>query len=316
MSYRPDERLDKAARAGWLYYIAGNSQDEIARKMGVSRQSAQRLVSTALDEKLVKFRLDHPLGNCMELAAQMTERFGLKTCEIAPSDPTTPDLITGVAIAGAGEMKRHLDCKTRKVIAVGTGILPWACVEQFPPIDCPQHHIVSMVGNMHRDGSATAYNVVERLAHLVGSQHNPMPMPVLVRNSSELSIFHKLEAVAQTLDLCKKADATFVGLAHIDKSSPMVRDGFISIDESKDLIKRGAIGEIVGWVFDTNGALIPGTVNERVSSAPLIVDNPRPVVGLAIGIGKVRAIIGALRGGLINGLVTDEATAMDVLEKG
>lgn len=58
----------------------------------------------------------------------MTERFDLKTCEIAPSDPMTPDLITGVAIAGAGEMKRHLDCKTRKVIAVGTGILPWACV--------------------------------------------------------------------------------------------------------------------------------------------------------------------------------------------
>lgn len=98
----------------------------------------------------------------------------------------------------------------------------------------------------------------------------------------------------------------------MDKSSPMVRDGFISIDESKDLIKRGAIGEIVGWVFDTNGALIPGMVNQRVSSAPLIVDNPRPVVG----IGKVRSIIGALRGGLINDLVTDEATAMDVLEKG
>jgi len=38
------ERLDDAARAGWLYYIAGNTQDEIARKLGVSRQTAQRLV--------------------------------------------------------------------------------------------------------------------------------------------------------------------------------------------------------------------------------------------------------------------------------
>ncbi len=29
-------RLDDAARAGWLYYVAGNTQDEIARKLGVS----------------------------------------------------------------------------------------------------------------------------------------------------------------------------------------------------------------------------------------------------------------------------------------
>ena len=62
-------RLDDAARAGWLYYVAGNTQDEIARKLGVSRQSAQRLVSLAVSEKLIKVRLDHPIARCMELSA-------------------------------------------------------------------------------------------------------------------------------------------------------------------------------------------------------------------------------------------------------
>ena len=38
-------RLDDAARAGWLYYVAGNTQDQIAAKLGISRQTAQRLVS-------------------------------------------------------------------------------------------------------------------------------------------------------------------------------------------------------------------------------------------------------------------------------
>ena len=56
------DRLDDAARAGWLYYIAGNTQDEIAKKLGVSRQTAQRLVSLAVSEKLIKVRLDHPIG--------------------------------------------------------------------------------------------------------------------------------------------------------------------------------------------------------------------------------------------------------------
>ena len=43
MAKKPDSetsRLDEAARAGWLYYIAGNTQDEIAAKLGVSRQTA------------------------------------------------------------------------------------------------------------------------------------------------------------------------------------------------------------------------------------------------------------------------------------
>ena len=58
LARKPDsesDRLDDAARAGWLYYIAGNTQDEIARKLGVSRQTAQRLVSLSVSEKLIKF---------------------------------------------------------------------------------------------------------------------------------------------------------------------------------------------------------------------------------------------------------------------
>ena len=80
-------RLDEAARAGWLYYVAGNTQDEIARKLGISRQAAQRLVSLAISERLIKVRLDHPIARCMELAAALKLRFDLRFCEIAPTRP-------------------------------------------------------------------------------------------------------------------------------------------------------------------------------------------------------------------------------------
>src|SRR5580692_5172083 len=61
-------RLDEAARAGWLYYVASNTQEEIAIKLGVSRQSAQRLVSIAVSAGLVKVRVDHPIARCLDLA--------------------------------------------------------------------------------------------------------------------------------------------------------------------------------------------------------------------------------------------------------
>ncbi|MEP4270603.1 MAG: sugar-binding domain-containing protein, partial [Roseibium sp.] len=153
-------RLDDAARAGWLYYVAGNTQDEIARKLGVSRQSAQRLVSLAVSERLVKVRLDHPIAHCMELSSRVSDRFGLQSCEVVPSDPDAPSSPIGIAQAAAAEMERHFSSRQPRIIAFGTGRTLRACVDQLPAMDCPQHRIVSLLGNMMSDGSASAYNVI------------------------------------------------------------------------------------------------------------------------------------------------------------
>ena len=87
-------RLDDAARAGWLYYVAGNTQEEIAAKMGISRQSAQRLVSLSVSEGLIKVRLDHPIGRCLDLAERLRIRYALDHCEVVPSDPGSSSTTT------------------------------------------------------------------------------------------------------------------------------------------------------------------------------------------------------------------------------
>src|SRR5436190_19753169 len=83
-------RQDEAARAGWLYYVAGNTQDQIAAKLGVSRQSAQRLVSLAVSEGLIKVRLDHPIANCMTLAEKLKSHFALDVGGVLPTDLVIP----------------------------------------------------------------------------------------------------------------------------------------------------------------------------------------------------------------------------------
>ena len=100
-------RLDEAARAGWRYYVAGNTQDEIARKLGISRQAAQRLVSLAISERLIKVRLDHPIARCMELAAALKLRYDLRFCEVAPTDPGSTSSTLGIAQVAAAEFERH-----------------------------------------------------------------------------------------------------------------------------------------------------------------------------------------------------------------
>ncbi|WP_067341574.1 sugar-binding transcriptional regulator [Stappia indica] len=308
-------RLDEAARAGWLYYVAGNTQDEIARKLGVSRQSAQRLVSLAVTERLIKVRLDHPIARCMELGRNLADRFGLRSCEVVPSDPATPSSIVGIAQAAAGEMERHLKSNEPKIIAFGTGRALRASVDQLPTMDCPQHKVVSLLGNMMSDGSASAYNVIIRMADRVNARHYPMPLPVFARSKRERTLLHNQEPVHNILELAKDADVTFVGVGNMGESAPLFVDGFISRDEMSALTAAGAIGEITSWVYDRNGELIEGLTNDLVASAPLGKARDKPVIGIAAGEAKVDAILGALRGELLNGLITNELTAERLLAR-
>lgn len=312
MSSRADTentRLDDAARAGWLYYVAGNTQDEIARKLGVSRQSAQRLVSLAVSEKLVKVRLDHPIAKCMELAQRLKDLFGLLLCEVVPTDPDAPMSLNGVAQVAAAELERQLKSKNPKIIALGTGRALRACVDELPPMDCPQHRIVSLLGNMMSDGAATPYNVVVRMADRVNARHYPMPLPALARTVEEKLLLHKQEAVQNILELSRLADATFVGIGNLGENAPIAIDGFINPDEMRALQKAGAVGEITSWAFDADGNVLEGLTNDRVASAELRIAPDKPVIAIAIGKTKAPAIKAALKGQLVSALMTDEATA-------
>lgn len=306
-------RYDEAARAGWLYYVAGNTQEEIAQKLGVSRQSAQRLVSLAISERLIKVRLDHPIARCMELAHQLKDCFHLQFCEVVPSDPDASNAIAGLAQAGGAEIERHFKSQTGKIIGIGTGRILRACVEEVTPMDCPQHRVVSLLGNMMSDGSASAYNVVTRLADRVKARHFPMPLPVVARSPEEKALLHQQVAVRNILDLAHQADITFVGIGSVGEDGPLRVDGFVTPEEMRATVAAGGVGEIASWVYDKDGVVMDGPLNDRVTSAPLIPGSSNPVIGIAARISKINAIRAAMRGKLINGLITNELTAERLL---
>jgi DNA-binding transcriptional regulator LsrR (DeoR family) len=303
------DRLDDAARAGWLYYVAGNTQDEVAEKLGVSRQTAQRLVAMAVSERLIKVRLDHPIAHCMELAARLTERFGLKLCEVVPSDPATRSSSLGIAGAAAADMEQRLKSLHPIVVAIGSGRSLRAAVEQLPPLECPHHKIVSLVGNIASDGSASFYDVIVRFADAVQAPHYPMPLPVIAATSRERDLFFEQPSVRHVARLAQSADVTYVGVGDLGENPPLLQDGFITRKELQILQKAGAAGEIVGWSFDTNGDLIEGLTNDRVASVRLEQPAKRLTVGVATGDHKAKAVVAALKGRWLSGLITDERTA-------
>ena len=306
-------RQDEAARAGWLYYVAGNTQDQIAAKLGVSRQSAQRLVSLAMSEGLVKVRIDHPIARCLELARALSDKFDLKLAEVTPTDRSSDSTTLGVALAASAELERWLRKPGPSVIAMGTGRTLKAAVEQLPTIDCPQHKVVSLTGNIAPDGSAAFYNVVFTMADKVHSRSFPMPLPVIASSPEERKLLQQQPMIRATLDLARQADVAFVGIGELGRDAPLAKDGFLRPEELMALEQSGAVGEIVGWVFNSDGALLSGLSNERVTSGPLPDPSRAMVIAAAMGGKKLPGIRAAMKGGLINGLITDEATAEALL---
>jgi DNA-binding transcriptional regulator LsrR (DeoR family) len=314
---KPDpeqDRLDDAARAGWLYYIAGNTQDEIARKLGVSRQTAQRLVSLAVTEKLIKVRLDHPLAKCLELGQQLRDKFGLGTVEVVPSDPESKSTTLGIAEAAAAELERYLDSQHPVIAAVGTGRTLRAMAEHVSPMDCPHHKIVSLVGNIAPDGSATVFDVASRIGDRVRAPHYPMPLPVIANTVHERKLLVEQKSIRNITDLVEQADVSFVGIGSLDSDAALLRDGFVKPEELRSLVRAGAVGEIVGWAFDAQGQLIDGLTNDRVLSVPPQQPAVRRVIGVCMALPRLRAVRGALKGRLINGIVTNEEMAEQLLE--
>src|SRR5262249_20335595 len=158
--------------------------------------------------------------------------------------PASQSTILGVAEATAAELQRRLESRRPIIVALGSGRTLRAAAEQLPPMDCPQHKIVSLVGNIATNGSASFYDVITRVADAVRAPHYPMPLPVIASTVDEKKLLLAQKPVKQVIDLAQRADVTFVGVGHVGDGAPLLQDGFVTRDEMRTLIKAGAVGEV------------------------------------------------------------------------
>lgn len=306
--------LDAIARAGWLYYAGGMTQDQVAAEMGISRQRAQRLVSRAVADGLIKVRLEHPIAACLELELRLREHYDLLECRVAPMLGTGADPARVIAPAAAALFEKTLAQPTPQVIGVGTGRALRAMADELQEGTCERHRLVSLIGNIAIDGSATMFEVLLYIASRLNAPHYPMPVPVISDSREERDAFLALKPVQAVHRLGRKADAVFVGIGQMSKEAPLFLDGFVSAQELETVRLLGAVGEVAGNIYDADGHYIDTEIHGRMAGIRVEAGLKRLAVGIAAGVGKVEAIRGALKGKIINGLVTDEATATALLK--
>ena len=232
-----------------------------------------------------------------------------------PADPDSTSTTLGVAEAAAAELERYLVSQHPIIVAMGTGRMLRAMVEQLTADGLPaaQGRVARRQYRARRLGLALSTSSAASPT-AVKAPHYPMPLPVIATTVHEKALLLAQKPLRNVIELAQPGRRHLCRHRQLGDDAPLLRDGFVSRDEMRALVQAGAVGEIIGWAFDADGQLIDGLTNDRVLSVPLRAAGAPPVIGVAMAMPRLRAIKGALRGKLINGLITNELMAELLLE--
>ncbi|MGB4072018.1 MAG: sugar-binding domain-containing protein, partial [bacterium] len=84
-------RLQMILQIARLYYEKGETQQEIATKLNISRPQVSRYLQQAREMGVVQIRIVDPREVCEELGRELKERFGLRDVLVLPLATTEPE---------------------------------------------------------------------------------------------------------------------------------------------------------------------------------------------------------------------------------
>jgi DNA-binding transcriptional regulator LsrR (DeoR family) len=303
--------LIKAAR---MYFLDGRSQDDVARALGTSRSNVSRMLSAARAQGIVEIRVHDQTTREKELETALRERFELAHVRVAAFRPGVD------AYAAAGDLAAQwLDETLRdgQVLGLSWGQTLQAMVESFA-VDQPRSvDVVPLVGGLSTVVSlVSGEELVRELAGRLGATYRYLHAPGLLRSETARDSLLAEPTIADVLQRAQAADVAMVGIGATGTgSSSAILDGLgLSAAELKAFKAAGPVGDTCCRFFDVDGAPILGAVHDRVLAIELDQLRRIPtVIGVATGVAKAPGVLGALRGELVDGLITDASLALALL---
>lgn len=328
---RGQGELGLATRAAWLSYVGGLTQEDIARRLGVSRVKVNRLIALAHREGLVRVFVEGTAAECVALEDRIARTYALELCTVAPDlDPGLGEAelpLAALAAAGARYLIAALERPDVRIVGVGHGRTLAAVVDRLPRVARTDLKFVSLLGSLTRNAAANPFDVIHRLAGKVGGESYFLPVPFFADSAEDKAVLAAQRSVQDVFRLARAADLVVVGIGELSARAHLRETGMITAAEFAELEQAGAVGEVLGHFFAADGSSVAADINGRAMGlAPEDLMGPdypmgksrrrREVVAIAGGRGKARAIDAVLKSGFLTGLVTDEATARRLVERG
>lgn len=307
----PEQSL--AIRAAWLHYAGGLTQAAVAKRLGLPSVKAHRLIARAVADGVVKVSIDGEIVECAMLEDQLCARYGLSQCEVAPDLGEEGIPLRALGLAGAGFLRREIEHGEHRVIGLGHGRTLAAAVRQLPRFDASDVKFVSVLGGLTRNYAANPHDVMHSLAEKTGAQAFVMPVPFFANSEADRAILLSQPGVRDIFDLSNSATLTFVGMGSADAGAQLVASGMIERREIAEINAAGGVGEMMGHFFDAQGRMLDTTLTARTLSVDLTRGEGQRIVVVAGGMEKLAALRAVLNSGRLSGLITDEATARELM---
>ena len=304
-----DVLVDLATR----FYLAGESQVEIARALGLDASTISRYLKRARDEGIVHVEIQRPRSLHGDLALELAAAYGLKKAVVVAGDPG-PAANEAVAKAAADCLNSLLLNGMR--LGLSWGRMLSAAIHRLPAGIVSGLDVSLLHGGMGRGGAGIqGHELARHLASLhPHSRVHYLHAPVLVDSADIKAAMLRDGSIRAALESAASSQVALVGIGTLDESAPLIRDHHISPRDRQRLIGAGAVGDVSTRFFNAAGEPVH-VLDERLIAIEWEQLKSIPmVIGMAAGLEKRAAILGALRSGCLDVLVTDESSARAALK--
>jgi DNA-binding transcriptional regulator LsrR (DeoR family) len=303
------------SKVSTLYYLRGQTQQEIAIRLHLSRPKVSRLLQEAQDLGIVQITVAPPQGMYVEVEARMEERFGLAEAQIVHVDEGQPTELLRRDLGAAAATYLSRTIQAGEAIGLAWGTTLSAMVQAMPPVAATDVRVVQTLGGIGPpEADAYAAGLVRGLAQRLGASAVLLSAPAVVGTAAAREILQSDPHVQSALRLLDELDVVFVGIGSL-RSNPVLTDGqSLPPGLYAELEAAGAIGDIALRFFVAAGRLVRTSVDDLILgiSAEQLRDVKR-VVAVAGGREKEEAIAAALKTGTVDVLITDQITAEALL---
>ncbi|MCS7178526.1 MAG: sugar-binding transcriptional regulator [Anaerolineae bacterium] len=310
------EREDFLAYIAGLYYEENLTEAEIGHRVGLSRSTVSRLLRAAREAGIVKIIIDYPWRVSPELEQKLTERFQLtEAIVLKGQERPYPDVLKGLGILAARYIESVLT--DGMVLGISWGTAVHSTILALKPKPYTGVKVVQMIGAVGTsDPQIDGPELARHLASVCNGEYRFLHAPLIVESPQVRDALLQEPHIRETLEMARQADLALVGIGSPrPEVSSLLRAGYLPREALTRLWEEGAVGDICARHYDIQGRFLDIPLNQRIVGIdPEGICRIKQVIGVAGGEAKAEAILGALRSGCLDVLVTDEAAARKVLQ--
>jgi deoxyribonucleoside regulator len=309
-----DLRMASLARIASHYYDHNKTQQEISDITGIARTGISRMITEAREKGVVDIIVRYP-WNSRLLEEKLVSTFGLKAARVMVlENETYEEMLRGLGMLAAAYFSQIL--RDKMVIGISWGSALYQMIKALQPPHLSDLEVVQLIGATGSESNLTDGPLLAQiLATCLGSSCRYLHAPLIVENKMIRDALLQDRNISDTLSRANKADVALVGIGsiHSDLYS-LKRAGYVTETERMQLAGCGVVGDICGLHYSINGEWLDIDINHRVVGADLnTLSKIDTVIGVAGDERKGDAILGALRGKLVDVLITDSNVAEYVL---